>query len=458
MLFNTWGFAAFFAVFFAAYLPLKKTRFRELWLLIGSYGFYAWWSPYFLVLLLFCTSVDYLAVLAMARSSRRKLWLVVGVACNLSILGFYKYSSFAVQNINWLLEYMRLDARVSDPHVALPLGISFFIFQSMSYTIDHYRGKIEKETDFIRYAAFVAFFPKVVMGPIERYGNLRPQLEREPEVTPGGVADGLSIFTVGLFKKVILADSIGLYVDAAYNNLPAASGAQLLLATLGFGWQLYFDFSGYTDMARGIARVLGFDLILNFNNPYLATGLGDFWRRWHIGLSTWFRDYVYIPLGGNRHGEFRTLRNLFLTMVISGLWHGAAWTFVIWGALHGLGYVLTRGLERAAFYRDRVPRLVKQLWVYLFVNFAWIFFRAASLAEALTVVGKIFGGVLTDPRFPLLFLALIAAIWAYQFVFESRYQRALRSRAVNVLLMVLLILVLLFYSTTSGVQFIYVAF
>jgi D-alanyl-lipoteichoic acid acyltransferase DltB (MBOAT superfamily) len=231
----------------------------------------------------------------------------------------------------------------------------------------------------------------------------------------------------------------------------------LFLATVVFGWQIFFDFSGYTDMARGVAKVMGFNLILNFNNPYLATGLGDFWSRWHISLSSWFRDYVYIPLGGNRSGTLLTYRNLFLTFFISGIWHGANWTFMIWGALHGLGVLITRELERSTLYRERVPKLLKQFGVFLFVSFTWIFFRADSLNDACLIVRRIFNSAWQDPRIPLLMLVLITVIWLYQFLYESRLREVLALGLVRVSLAVGM-LVYLCVCSSGGGAFIYFQF
>jgi D-alanyl-lipoteichoic acid acyltransferase DltB (MBOAT superfamily) len=225
-----------------------------------------------------------------------------------------------------------------------------------------------------------------------------------------------------------------------------------------FSWQIYFDFSGYTDMARGVARMMGFRLMLNFNNPYLATGLGDFWSRWHISLSSWFKDYVYIPLGGNRKGKFNTYRNMFLTMVISGLWHGAAWTFVIWGALHGLGRFCTRELEKTSFYKERVPRVAKQLFVFVFVSFAWIFFRAATISDAWVIVTRIFSSGLANPYCPLLALALVFAVWLYQLTYESRLKWVLELRAVRVGIVLLLVFYLAVFAPASEKAFIYLQF
>jgi D-alanyl-lipoteichoic acid acyltransferase DltB (MBOAT superfamily) len=328
----------------------------------------------------------------------------------------------------------------------------------MSYVIDYYRGNIEREKSFVRYATFVSFFPRLVAGPIERAKNLMPQLQKSPNISMQDVTDGLSLFIVGLFKKVALADYLALYVDKVYSAPQQFQSPALVLATILFSWQIYFDFSGYTDMARGVARMMGFHLMLNFNNPYLATGLGDFWQRWHISLSSWFKDYVYIPLGGNRKGAFRTYSNMFLTMVISGLWHGAAWTFVIWGAVHALGRFLTRELERTAFYKEKVPKLVKQLFVFAFVTFAWIFFRAESIADAWAIVARIFTSGLANPYCPLIALAFIFSVWLYQFVYESHAKWILQFRLVRVGIVVVMVFYLLFFAASSEQPFIYSQF
>ena len=284
----------------------------------------------------------------------RRVWLGVSIFNNLAILLFFKYAQFLVENGNALLARLHVSVTLPDPATmmpfgaayVLPVGISFFTFQSMSYSIDFYRGRVERERDFIRFAAFVSFFPQLMAGPIERASHLLPQFHQFPTIRLQNITDGLSLFLVGLFKKLALANYLSYYVERVYDNPKAYGAPALVMATVAFAWQIFFDFSGYTDMARGIARFMGFRLMLNFNNPYLATGLGDFWGRWHISLSTWFRDYLYIPLGGNQEGAFKTYRNLFITFFISGIWHGAAWTFVIWGLLHAFGVMVTRGLEQ----------------------------------------------------------------------------------------------------------------
>src|SRR3954454_1140024 len=414
MLFHTWVFLVFFLIVYPVYLLVRRNnQLMNLWLMIASYTFYGWWNPWYLLLLFGTSATDYAMVLLMegSRSRRaRTFWLVISLVSNFGFLGYFKYSGFLTENLNTFLAHLGLGAHLPDPvaypnallsllgvpedrfftRVILPIGISFHTFQSMSYTIDAYNGVIQTERSFVRFLTFVSFFPQLVAGPIERAHNLLPQLQKTPRITREDIATGLSLFLVGFFKKVAIADYLAQYVDPIYGTPSLYQAPALVLATIAFGWQIYFDFSGYTDMARGIALVMGFRMMLHFNNPYTATGLGDFWNRWHISLSTWFKDYLYFPLGGSRHGTMRTYFNMFVTMLVSGIWHGAAWTFVIWGALHALGRGVTREVEQTEFYQERIPKLVKQLLVFAFVTFTWIFFRAQSLEDAGIVIRRIF--------------------------------------------------------------------
>ncbi len=476
MLFQSWPFVLFFLIVYPIYLVLKRTRFGIFWLLAASYFFYGWINPLYLILILYVTAIDFLSVARMARcpdshrqtrgrekSHHRKLWLIVSVINNVGLLVFFKYVGFITDHLNALLMSLNIPYEIALPGFLLPIGISFYIFQSMSYTIDFYRGDIPREKSFIRYAAFVSFFPRLLMGPIERVKNFLPQLQKMPIVSWSDIADGLSLFIVGLFKKVALADYLKLYVDKIYNSPEQFQSPALILATFLFAWQIYFDFSGYTDMARGIARTMGFRLMLNFNNPYLATGLGDFWHRWHISLSSWLRDYVYIPLGGNRRGTFNTYRNIFLTMIISGLWHaglfsGATLTFVIWGVVHTFGLFLTRGLERIEFYKERIPKLVKQLFVFCFVCFAWIFFRANSINDVWLVITRIFTSGFSNPYCPVPALVLIFAVWFYQLMYESRVKWLLELKTVRITIVVLMIFYLAVFAPSSKQVFIYMRF
>jgi D-alanyl-lipoteichoic acid acyltransferase DltB (MBOAT superfamily) len=407
-------------------------------------------------------------VLLMAVGSRlasRRAWLLISLFNNLALLLFYKYAGFVGANLNQLFAFEHLPLHLPDPQslmphgmkYALPVGISFFTFQSMSYTIDFYLGRVGRERNFLRFATFVCFFPQLMAGPIERARQMLPQFRQPPAFRLENLTDGMSLFLVGLFKKVALANYLGIYVDRVYDN-PAAFGAtQLVLATFAFAWQIFFDFSGYTDMARGVARMMGFHLVLNFHNPYLASGLGDFWARWHISLSTWFRDYVYIPLGGSRRGVLILYRNLFLTFLVSGIWHGAAWTFVVWGVLHAAGVMLTRELERSRFYRERVPLMIKRAWVFAYVCFAWVFFRATSLSDAGLIVGRIFSAAWENPQIPALMLVMVGSVWVYQFLYESRLRDLLRFGVVRVGMASAMILYLGF-CPSGGQPFIYFQF
>jgi D-alanyl-lipoteichoic acid acyltransferase DltB (MBOAT superfamily) len=533
MLFHTWTFLLFMAVVLPVFLALRRTQLWIPWLLAASYVFYAWWNPYYLILIIYSTSLDFVLVALMDHCPARRektdwlerllhlrfkdrvikiaflisaiatltsftmalagpntlratfwmfglllgcmsvgaffnsrgTWLAVSLINNFAILAFFKYAGFVVDNLNAVLNACGFSVLIPEPSNAmpfgaaylLPVGISFFTFQSLSYTIDFYRGQIPRERSFLRFATFVSFFPQLVAGPIERAKNLLPQFNRFPTIKVSDVTDGLSLFLVGLFKKLALANYLSFYVERVYDNPGAASASALLLSTFAFAWQIFFDFSGYTDMARGVARLMGFNLMLNFNNPYLATGLGDFWGRWHISLSTWFRDYVYIPIGGSRGGRWLTHRNLFLTFLISGIWHGAAWTFAIWGILHAIGVMITRELERSQFYQTRIPRFVKQLAVFIFVCFAWIFFRAESLQDALLILQGIFAGTWTDPQMPALMLTLIAIVWLYQLLYESRVKPILHSSIARVSIAVAMILYLCLFATGGG-EFIYFQF
>ena len=493
MLFHTWVFFVFFLIVFPVYLLVRKNnQAMNLWLMIASYTFYGWWNPWYLLLLFGTSAIDYWMVLLMDRKQEtRKLWLVISLVSNFGFLAYFKYSGFFTDNINAVLLNLNFPVLLADPvflpnqtlsffgapddwlfsKVVLPIGISFHTFQSMSYTIDAYFGSIKTERSFIRFLTFVSFFPQLVAGPIERAHNLLPQLQGTPTISGPCIADGMSLFLVGFFKKVALADYLASYVVVVYGNPAQFDAPALILATIAFGWQIYFDFSGYTDMARGIAEIMGFRLMLNFNNPYTATGLGDFWNRWHISLSTWFKDYLYFPLGGSRHGELRTYFNMFLTMFVSGIWHGAAWTFVIWGLLHAVGRCATRSLEQTDFYQKSIPRIVKQVAVLTFVSFTWIFFRAQSLEDAWIIISRIFAqsfglllgytrGWTTDPKFPILMAVLILAVWAYQLLFnsETMFRQVLEWPAVRVGLVILMIAYLLIVAQPSTKPFIYFDF
>ena len=458
MLFHTWPFLLFFLVVYVVYIALRKTPYWLHWLLVSSYFFYGWWNPLYLLLIVYSTLLDYFCVIQMDRSPRRTRWLVMSISNNLLLLGFFKYAGFVTENLNGLLVQLGVGYEVRAPGVLLPVGISFYTFQSMSYTIDFYRQQVQRERSFVRFAAFVSLFPQLVAGPIERASQLLPQLNRFPRITSQAIGDGLSLFVVGLFKKVALADYLAMYVDPVYATPGRFAAPALMLATFAFAWQIYFDFSGYTDMARGVARMMGIRLMKNFNNPYLATSLSDFWSRWHISLSSWFRDYLYVPLGGNRRGRWLTHRNIIFTMVVSGLWHGAAWTFVIWGAVHAVATLATRQAARSRWYRTRVPKFAKQTLVFGIVCLAWIFFRAETTADATLIIRRIFTTGWQDPAFPLLALSLVVTIWLYQRCFESEARRWLEWAPIRIGVVVLMLVYLAIVPGSGGQAFIYFQF
>jgi len=482
MLFHEPVFLIFFLIVFPVYLLTKhNNRLMNAWLMVASYVFYGYWYWPYIVLLFSTSAIDYLMVVLMDRKQNtRKLWLIISLVSNFGLLAYFKYSTFLTENINWVFAKLHLALQLPNPvsypnallsafgvapghlfkEVLLPIGISFHTFQSMSYTIDAYYGNIQTERSFVRFLTFVSFFPQLVAGPIERASNLLPQLQKTPRIRMEDVTDGAALFLIGYFKKVALADYLSLYVDRVYGDPSSFDSGALVLATVAFAWQIYFDFSGYTDMARGLAQIMGFRMMLNFNNPYVATGLGDFWSRWHISLSTWFKDYVYFPLGGNRKGKLITYRNMFLTMVISGIWHGAAWTYVIWGLLHAVGRCGTRELESTAWYRDRVPRYLKQVLVFAFVCLAWIFFRAKTMADATAVLKGIFTKRWGDPQFPIAMGALLVAVWLYEEFFArgEGSRRVLELAPARVGMAVLMVAWLMVVAAPSSASFIYFQF
>ncbi|HLY08183.1 MAG TPA: MBOAT family O-acyltransferase [Planctomycetota bacterium] len=419
MLFHSVDFLVFFAIVFPVHLLLRKTPYMNAWLLAASYVFYAWWNPSYLLLIAGTTIIDFYVVRHLETSSRKRYWLGVSLFSNLGALAFFKYVRFFTVNVNALLSLLGLPFELPVLAPVLPLGISFFTFQSLSYAIDVYRGAIPAERNLIRYATYVSFFPQMISGPICRAGSLLPQLRTAPDVSLSRFTSGASMFLIGLFKKVAIADWLGLYVDRVYGAPENFQSPALIMATVAFAWQIYFDFSGYTDMARGVARAMGFHLTQNFKAPYTASDLGEFWGRWNITVSTWFRDYVYIPLGGNREGRAKGIRNVLLTMVTSGVWHGASWSFILWGLVHGVGRVATRDLGFLSSLIGRMPRVVQRAGVFVFVTFAWIFFRSRSVGEACLIVFRIFTSGWTDPRFPVLLLIPIVFVWTYQLL-ENR--------------------------------------
>jgi alginate O-acetyltransferase complex protein AlgI len=438
MLFNSLHFVVFFIVVFSLTALLRRrVRERNIVLLIAGYYFYAWWDWRFLSLLWITTLFDYFCGRmlrinpgdpgfevvgvdhgnsaspaeshAIVRSQKDKWFVAASMVVNLTILGFFKYFNFFVDSAAVVLGKFGLQAHAPVLHIILPLGISFYTFQSMNYVIDVYRGELEGEKSLLNFALFVSFFPHLVAGPILRATALMPQIKTPNEITWEKICSGFYLFVWGLFKKVVIADNIAAVVDRAFGVFPATfdqlhatkgilGGGTALMGIYAFAIQIYCDFSGYTDMARGTARMLGFELMHNFDLPYFAANASDFWRRWHISLSSWLRDYLYIPLGGNRKGNFRTYVNLMITMLLGGLWHGAAWTFVIWGGYHGSLLCIHHGM-RGWLKRNIAPKtqFTQTAWLVLriviffhFTCFGWLLFRAVSMEQVAIMMKAIF--------------------------------------------------------------------
>ncbi len=406
MLFNSYSFLIFFPIVTLVYFIIPK-RFQYIWLLITSYFFYMGWNAKYALLLLILTMITYASGLVLAAMkpetkrniTARKCTVAASFLSNLAILFFFKYFDFAVENINAVLSAIHVEVLNPQFDVLLPVGISFYTFQALSYTMDVYRGEIVAEKNPLKYALFVSFFPQLVAGPIERSKNLLKQVNKEHSFSYERMCDGLMTMLWGYFLKLVIADRIAIFVDAAYGTEVLYDGKYLLLASALFAIQIYCDFAGYSTIAVGAARIMGFELMENFNCPYYAQTVAEFWRRWHISLSTWFRDYLYIPLGGNRKGTVRKYINTMIVFLVSGLWHGANWTYVIWGGLNGIYQVIEGILTpvKKWFYK-RVPALEKGkfmtvpriLVTFLLVDFAWIFFRADSLEHAVDVIYRMF--------------------------------------------------------------------
>jgi alginate O-acetyltransferase complex protein AlgI len=402
MLFNSAAFLIFFPVVTTAYF-LSPHRFRWLLLLAASCYFYMAFIPRYILILAVTITVDYFAGLGLekyeGRAKRRVL--LASILTNLGMLAFFKYFNFANENLAGLARFIGWNYPLHSLAILLPIGLSFHTFQSLSYTIEVYRGHQQAERHFGYLALYVMYYPQLVAGPIERPQNILHQLHTEQHFEYRRVTNGLKWMAWGMFKKVVIADRMVLFVNPVYNDPTQHTGPALVFATLAFAVQIYCDFSGYSDIALGSAQVMGVRLMKNFDHPYFARSISEFWRRWHISLSTWFRDYVYIPLGGNRVPKPRWAFNLFLTFLVSGLWHGAAWTYIIWGALHGLYFLLAAVSEpvwirlSALIRLDRLPRLkfaLAALTTFALVTFAWIFFRAASLTDALYIVRHLVSG------------------------------------------------------------------
>lgn len=423
MLFNSLSFLVFFAVVFPLYLALRGWGAKKTFLLLASYVFYAAWNPAYVLILAFSTGLDWWLARRLGQEAspgRRKALLVVSLVANLGLLGFFKYGDFALHNVQTVFAWLGVAYAPPAWNIVLPVGISFYTFASLSYTIDVYRREIRGDASLRDYALFVAFFPHLVAGPIVRARALLPQLAEPRRVTADHAAYGLVLVLIGLFCKDVFADRLfAPVVDAVYAAPQSFGIVGGLAAFFGFAGQIYFDFGGYSLCAIGLAMCFGFAFPDNFRFPYGARGFSDFWRRWHISLSTWLRDYLYIPLGGNRGGEWRTCRNLMVTMLLGGLWHGASWMFLLWGGLHGLYLVAERVLRKTWAPGGILADASATIATFILVCFAWIAFRAPDVEAAMGVLGA-FGRLRGASPSEWMALAGAIAMFAWQWRMRDR--------------------------------------
>lgn len=473
MLFNSLSFCLFLPVVVLAYYLIPQ-RFRWVLLLAASYFFYMCWNPYYVVLILLSTGVDYWAALKMEKAEeqkQKKKFLMLSILVNLGLLLFFKYYNFFAGTLNDIFLASGSAPRVPLYDILLPVGISFYTFQTLSYTIDVYRGKRQAERHLGIFALYVAFFPQLIAGPIERSTSLIPQLKQSIAFIPENFSKGMCLIIFGLFKKVVIADRLAVYVDFVYSAPAVVLPGTMAVACLFFAFQIYCDFSGYSDIAIGSAKLLGIDLMENFRRPYFARNLQDFWSRWHISLSTWFRDYVYFPLGGNKCPKFRTSLNIMAVFAVSGLWHGANWTFVVWGLLHGVFLLISKfgsGLKPVKWSSmsfGRIHVFVSVLLTFIFLCISWVFFRSGSLSEAITVLGKLTQITDFKPNFEkhsilgIFGLAVLLLVEIKQEYFADKFSFMSRGTPFfNYVIYPVVIVLILTIGVFDGSQFIYFQF
>ena len=417
MLFNSVIFLfAFLPIAYIVFWNLKAKSARYVWLTLTGYVFYGYWDPRFCLLMAFSTLVSYTAGLGFLKykdARRRKLCLVVPIVADLLLLGFFKYFNFTLDSAHTVVRWLGADVSLPHLNIILPVGISFYTFHTITYIVDAYRGVITPTRNFFEFSTYVSLFSQLVAGPIVRFRQIEQDLDHLDSASrTRWIVPGVQFFVVGLVEKVLIADSLAAFVDPALANYGSLSTAGSWLAMIGYSFQLYFDFSGYSSMAVGLGFLFGVRIPQNFNSPYKALDPSDFWERWHISLSSVLRDYLYIPLGGNRHGTYKTYRNLMITMLLGGLWHGAAWTFVVWGAYHGALLCAYRVFRNRW---DMLPGVIRQVAMFVLVLIGWVFFRSTTFGMAATLLGKMFvptaGQLVPQPVLATIAI-LIAGWWA----------------------------------------------
>lgn len=478
MLFNTLSFAIFLPIVFLLYWVWsnKEVRRRNVFIILASYVFYGWWDWRFLGLIATSSVIDFLVGIQLGKiddQKKRRVLLWISILVNLGLLGFFKYFNFFLDNAVVLLETIGFNAHRSTLQIILPVGISFYTFQTMSYTIDVYRRQLEPTRDWTAFFAFVSFFPQLVAGPIERAKNLLPQFYRITHFRGELARDGLRQILWGLFKKAVIADNCALIVDHIFGQYESIPAPYLIWGAIAFGFQIYGDFSGYSDIAIGTARLFGFDLMRNFSYPYFARDIAEFWRRWHISLTTWFRDYVYIPLGGSRVSRAVSIRNTFIIFLVSGFWHGANWTFIVWGVIHALFFMplLLAGSNRRHLepidpnrILPRPSDLFRILITFVMVSFAWIFFRAPDVISAMQYISGIFqwqdGSVeyFFPPRVFLVLAIMVVTEWIQRDKQHGLELSGLTSRPVRWTIYTILMVIIAAHGHFGSTNFIYFAF
>ena len=469
MLFNSLEYLIFLPIVFIIYWLLKNSyKKQNILLLLSSYVFYGWWDYRFLSLIIFSSFLDYFVGQKIEEAigeKNKKRWLLVSLFSNLGLLAVFKYYNFFADSFASTMSSIGWEVNDLTLNIILPVGISFYTFQTLSYSIDIYRNQIKASRDIVGFFTFVSLFPQLVAGPIERASNLIPQIENKRKLSVTLLKTGVFQIFIGLFRKVAIADNLGIYVDSVYGNYEIHNGSTLLVATVFYAFQIYFDFSGYSDIAIGSAKLFGFNFNRNFNFPYFSKTLTEFWRRWHMSLSFWLRDYLYISLGGNRKGIVITYRNLLLTMLIGGLWHGSSWNFVIWGGIHGLFL----SLEKYTFSALKIKTFNWFGYIYTFivVLIAWIFFRAPDFQSASTIVAEIFSfnygslfiGNINSFVNAILLLCIGIAIDLKIFrsgISLEEYGVRFSTVRLSILVSVIILMLCLFYSTAEN--FIYFQF
>ena len=470
MLFNSFIFLFFLAIVLPIFYLLPKKSYKNIFLLAASYFFYGYWDWRFCLLLLLSTVVDFYLGLKIHNSEndkKRKLLLYASLGINLGILGFFKYFNFFVDSFQTMMNNFGGNVDSLHLNIILPVGISFYTFQTLSYTFDIYRKKLEPTDSIIDFALFVAFFPQLVAGPIERAKDLLPQLYHKLSPTREQLKEGATLVVLGLFRKVMIGDTAGRIVDHIFSNLHLYKSIEIIAAILLFGIQIYADFSGYSKIARGTAKLLGVELMINFEQPYLSRNITEFWRRWHISLSSWLKDYLYITLGGNRKGEARTYVNLMITMLLGGLWHGASWNFVIWGGLHGIYLAAHKFFVKGKTEYDPITRLKdipKVMLTYSLVAFTWLFFRATSWESTKLIFSSIFNW--QSSEYSHIFIQILVSYFVLNFaidIIENRFGHTfvLRFKSTSVRLGILLslfIVTLVYIFQAKPLPFIYFQF